>query len=476
LEEFDKSHRSDFRGGSDYAPGADRIKWFWSVCPQNAFCRKSGQWKEILKMPTLNGAEPTNHRGYLREWSARQLLEMVPALSVRDFRLYWTAQLLSLTGTWMQTAAQAWLVLKLTKSPFALGVIGTLQFTPMLLFSLFAGALIDRLPKRRLLIVTQSFLAFQAILLGILTLTNVVQYWHIALLALGLGLANTLDMPGRQAFVREMVQRKDLVMNAIALNSTVFNIARVLGPAVAGPLIAVTHIGWVFILNALTFVPVILAIRTLSAGRSPAYSASASVLQSVKEGLLYVQQNRLLFRALLLLFLVSVFSINFNVIVPVFAEQYLNLNPRGYGLLMSSLGAGALAGAAVMVYLSRHGPRKEFVYLGAFGLGLFQMLLPLARGLPSAALLLILTGASMIVFISTINTLLQVHSDDAYRGRVMSLYTLVFGGSTPIGNPVIGFISERAGVPAALFFSGLASIFFTLAYLGARRFVRRHNR
>jgi MFS family permease len=406
---------------------------------------------------------------------AGKLRAIVPALTVRDFRNYWTAQLLSLTGTWMQSAAQAWLVLQLTKSPFALGIIGTLQFTPMLFFSLIAGALIDRVPKRRLLMITQAFLALQAILLGVLTLTGVVQYWHIAALALCLGVANTLDMPGRQAFVREMVQRKDLVMNAIALNSTVFNIARVLGPAVAGLLVAVVHIGWVFVLNAFTYVPVILVMRGFTAGRSPAQSGATPVLQSIAEGLNYVRRNGVLARALLLLFLISVFSINFNVMVPVFAEQHLQVDVRGYGLLMSSLGAGALVGAVVMIYLSRWGPRKEFVYIGAVGLSLFQALLPLADDLSSAALLLLLTGACMMMFISTTNTFLQVNSADAYRGRVMSLYTLAFAGSTPLGNPVIGFISEHAGVAEAFVFGGAAGILFTALYAAARTYARHRN-
>ncbi|MHA2621556.1 MAG: MFS transporter [bacterium JZ-2024 1] len=424
-----------------------------------------------VQSPAVAPKDPTSGIPGLTE----RLRAMVPALSAPDFRRYWTAQLLSLTGTWMQSAAQAWLVLQLTKSPFALGLIGTLQFAPMLFFSLLAGALIDRVPKRRLLLVTQSFLALQAVLLGILTLTGVVQYWHIAVLALCLGLANTLDMPGRQAFVREMVQRKDLVMNAIALNSTVFNIARVLGPGVAGILITVTHIGWVFILNALTFLPVILAMHRVSAGRAPAQSFAPPVIQSIGEGLRYVRQNVILSRALLLLLLVSVFSINFNVIVPVFAERSLKVDARGYGFLMSALGAGAIAGATGMVYLSRFGPRREFVYIGAIGLGMFQCLLPTAKSVAPAAVILVLTGACMILFISTINTMLQVNSADEYRGRVMSLYTLVFGGSTPIGNPVIGWISEHLGVSHALLFGGGAGMVFTAIYATARTYSRRKN-
>lgn len=413
--------------------------------------------------------------GFLQAVSGK-VRDLVPALTAPDFRRYWIAQLLSFTGTWMQVAAQAWLVLELTDSPFALGIIGSLQFAPMLFFSVLAGALVDRFPKRRLLMFTQSFLAFQAVLLGVLTLTGLVEYWHIAVLAFCLGLANTLDVPGRQAFVQELVQRKEFVMNAIALNSTVFNIARLLGPATAGILSTLIHIGWIFILNSLTFVPVIIVMSSFSVGRSPAQAGAIPVLQSIAEGLRYVRHNPLLWRPLLLLLVLSIFSINFNVIVPVFAKEHLGVDVRGYGFLLSSLGAGAVVGAILMIYLSRFGPRREFVYTGAFGLSLFQALLPLARGLLPAAALLVLTGVCMMMFISTTNTRLQVNSDEVHRGRVMGLYTLVFGGATPIGNPIIGFISQHAGVATALVFGGGTGFISTLLYATARTYARRNIR
>jgi MFS family permease len=364
-------------------------------------------------------------------------------------------------------------VLKLTDSPLALGVVGALQFTPMLLFSVFAGALIDRIPKRRLLLVTQSVLTGQAILLGVLTLTGVVQYWHVAVLAFGLGIANTLDMPGRQSFIKEMVEKEEHVMNAIALNSTVFNLARMLGPAVAGVLIATLGMGWVFIANAFTFLPVIFGIYLMKAGRRPAKQTSDSVMESAKEGLVYVRSKGVLLRALLLLLAVSLFSINFNVVIPVLAKAYLHQDAKGYGFLMSSMGVGALIGAGVLILMSRQGPRPALVYSGAIGLSVFQMLLPLSHNLMASATMLMFTGMSMIIFISTINSSLQINSADEYRGRVMSLYTLVFGGSTPVGNLIIGWIAEHLGVAFALVFGGGVGLATTLAYAAIRNYTRR---
>lgn len=404
---------------------------------------------------------------------SRHIARTFPALTNRDFRLFWTGQLISLIGTWMQTVAQAWLVFTLTNSAWKLGVIGALQFTPMLLFSLFAGALIDRIPKRRLLLFTQSFLTLQAVVLGVLTLTGVVQYWHIAVLALMLGIANTMDMPGRQAFIKEMVKREEHVMNAVALNSTVFNLARVLGPGIAGVLIAGVGIGWVFILNALTFLPVIYGIYLMEAGRRPSGKSTASVFESAFAGLEYVRQNGRLARALLLLLFVSVFSINFNVVITVFARSYLQQEAQGYGFLMTSMGFGALLGAGILIFISRQGPKPLFVYAGALGLSFFQLLLPLTRSLTVSGVLLALCGLSMIIFISTINTTLQMNSADEYRGRVMSLYTLVFGGSTPIGNLVIGALTQRLGVAFALYFSGAVGIGVALAYMFVRSYARR---
>ncbi len=380
--------------------------------------------------------------------------------------------MVSLTGTWMQSVAQAWLVLKLTNSPLTLGIIGALQSAPVFLFSIFAGVLIDRIPKRTLLLFTQSVLTLQALILGILTLTKTVAFWHIAVLATVLGLANTMDMPGRQAFIKEMVKREDAVMNAVALNSTIFNLARVLGPGIAGLLMTRFDIGIIFILNAFTFLPVLWSIHRMEAGRE-APKTNTTILKSATEGLHYVRSQPVLFRLLLLLAFLSIFSINFNVLIPVFAKIYLHETAKGYGLLMSSMGLGALAGAGFLILLSRRGPQSSLIYGGALGLCIFQALLPLTHSIPSASPLLFLAGASMIIYISTTNTLLQVTSLDEYRGRVMSLYILVFGGATPIGNPLIGTLTEHLGVPFALLFGGLLGAVITLIFAGWRLYARR---
>src|SRR6267142_3695366 len=348
------------------------------------------------------------------------------AFRYRDFRLFWSGQLISLVGTWMQSVGQAWVVLEITGSPFKLGVITALQFGPMLFLSFLAGALADRVRKRRLLLLTQSALMLQAFALAALDRTGQIQYWHVAVLATLYGIANTLDLPARQTFVVEIVGKHDLI-NAIALNSAVFNGARVVGPAVAGLLVARYGVGIAFLLNGLSFVAVIAALLAIRTEGEPRPRSGDTLGQEILQGIRYAWETPLTALVLSLLLVMSLFVINFSVLVPLIAREVLHEGAHGFGLLMASLGIGAAAGVA--------------------GLGA-------VRQFWVASVLLVVEGFAMIVFMASSNTTVQVTVPDALRGRLMGLYAFVFVGMTPFGALLLGTVAERWGVPAACMAGG----------------------
>jgi MFS family permease len=375
------------------------------------------------------------------------------ALNHRDFRRFYAAQLLALVGGWMQTVAQAWLVLQLTDSPFKLGLISTLQFSPILMFSLVAGAVADRLPKRGLLVTTQTTLACQALLLGALVSTGRVQYEHVAVLGLVLGFANVVDQPSRQSFVMDMVGKGD-VANAVALNSAAFNGARIVGPAVAGVLIARVGVGPVFFINSVSFVGVILTLLRLEARGLPAREGRATMLEEIVEGLRYARRTPRLLLALGLVLSVSLFVFNFTVYVPLLARTVLGLGAEGFGFLMASLGVGAVAGALTVGGFGSREPELGRMFLSAAVAFAALLGLGLSRHVWTAAPLLFVTGYFGIMLMATCNTSMQLRAPDALRGRVMSLYTWVTGGVFPIGAFLVGSISQAWGVSAAFLWNG----------------------
>jgi len=375
------------------------------------------------------------------------------ALNHRDFRRFYAAQLVALVGGWMQTVAQAWLVLQLTDSPFKLGLISTLQFSPILMFSLVAGAVADRLPKRGLLVTTQTTLACQALLLGALVSTGRVQYGHVAVLGLVLGFANVVDQPARQSFVMEMVGKGD-VANAVALNSAAFNAARIVGPAVAGVLIARVGVGPVFFINSVSFVGVILTLLRLEARGLPRREGRATMLEEIVEGLRYARRTPRLLLALGLVLSVSLFVFNFTVYVPLLARTVLGLGAEGFGFLMASLGVGAVAGALTVGGFGSREPELGRMFLSAAVAFAALLGLGLSRHVWTAAPLLFVTGYFGIMLMATCNTSMQLRAPDALRGRVMSLYTWVTGGVFPIGAFLVGSISQAWGVSAAFLWNG----------------------
>jgi MFS family permease len=387
----------------------------------------------------------------------RRAAQTFPALKHRNFRLFWFGQCISLIGTWMQNIGQSWLVLQLTGSPLKLGYVSAIQFLPVMLFSLFAGPLVDRFPKRRVLIFTQSSLAVLAAILATLTRLGVVRYWHILVLAALLGIINTLDMPTRQAFIIELVGREDL-MNAIALNSSVFNLARIIGPAVAGFLIGLVGIAVCFYLNALSFLAVIAGLLLMDITTAVPLRTRQSlrdVLQNIGEGLRYIAVKPLISMPLILLAAISLFVMNFNVTIPIFAKHDLGQNAAGYGLLMTAMGAGSLLGALALAARSKKGPRLRLMLGGALGMSVFLAILGLERSYLWAASTLLLVGLASITLTASVNTMIQLNSEDRMRGRVMSVYSLVFAGVTPIGSLYAGKVTDLSGAPGCLIISGL---------------------
>jgi MFS family permease len=411
--------------------------------------------------------------------SQQPLMRPEPALShvyaslrVRNYRLFWISQLISLTGTWMQVLAQSWLVLSLTHSPQALGIVTMLQFLPLTLLVLFAGVIADRVPKRRFLVFTQSAAMLQALVLGILVTAGIVRLWHIYILAALLGLNNAFDNPARQAFVPEMVGR-DLVSNAVALNSALFNSARIAGPAIAGITIATIGIDGTFFLNAASFLPVIgalLLMRTRELQPVSQAPAQTNVFGQVREGLQFAFGSRRVLLIIILLAVVGTFGYNFTVALPLLAQFVLHVGSVGFGVMTSVVGIGSLAAALTIAYTHRATERQLLLGAGAFSLIL--ILLGLSHWFVLSLFLLAMLGYAGITFTATANTRMQLSAPDHLRGRVMSLYVLLFVGTTPLGSFLLGQTASGLGVQSAIVLFGALSaigVAIGVLYQGTRK-------
>jgi MFS family permease len=362
------------------------------------------------------------------------------ALRHRNYRSFFIGQLVSLIGTWMQSVAQAWLVLQITGDPFWLGVVAAAQFGPILVLGLFGGLIADHLPKRRTLLVTQTIAMILAFTLFGLTATHSVQVVHIVILALLLGCVNAVDMPTRQAFAVEMVGRED-IGNAVALNSAVFNGARVVGPAIAGLVIGATDISVAFLVNGISFLAVLYAYLTMderaltSPPRLPRPTTARGVIANLAEGLRYVRTTPVVLLAILVIGLVSTFGMNFSVVIPALARDVLKVGASGYGFLMAATGVGSLTVALAIAF----GRRSRIALIG-LGVAMFVV------------------GLGGIGMAATGNTTIQLHVPDQLRGRVMSVYTTVFAGSTPVGGLIAGALASAFGVATAIAIGGGASL------------------
>ncbi|MHB9095918.1 MAG: MFS transporter, partial [Eubacteriales bacterium] len=326
------------------------------------------------------------------------------------------------------------------------------QFLPMLLFSLYAGTLVDRFPKKKVLIFTQVAMMILAFILALDILMKTVALWHIFVIAALLGLTNTLDMPTRQAFMIELVGKNDL-MNAIVLNSSIFNAARVVGPSVAGLLIAKLGIDWCFFLNAASFVPVIAGIAMIRPEEQKhlvTHREQAGVWQEIGAGLSYVRTTSGILVPMTLLAIISVFAMNFNVLVPLYAKNVFHGGAKEFGFLMSATGVGALLGSALLAVRSSGGPKFRTLAIAAATVCVFELLLVPVKAFAAAYLLLGLVGVSMITFTTTSNSLIQVQTPHHLRGRVMSIFALIFAGLTPVGSFLSGSAAHAWGAPVTL--------------------------
>ena len=394
----------------------------------------------------------------------------VAALSNRDYRVYFTGNVVAQIGSWMQTVSQSWLVLQLTNSPFLLGLTSTLQFGPILLLSAFTGVLADRLVKRNILIATQSAQATLAFALGVLVWTDRAQYWNIAVVAVLWGLTSAFDQPTRLAFVMELAGRQHVV-SAVGMNSASFNAARIVGPSVAGVLIARVGLFAGFMLNALAFLVSIVALSNIPARRPSPRTGTTTIVQEIAEGIAYALRTAAVRFSLSVQVIISFCVFNFSVYVPLLARDVLGLGSEGFGLLMASLGIGAItAGLSLGAIGARRLPlRLIAAAAGCACAGLVG--LSAVRSFWPAAALLAGVGLTGTFVVTSCNTSLQLMTPDALRGRVMSLYILLSGGVFPIGAFVIGWISEAWGVSTAFAFNGALGLLAlaAISYLPAMK-------
>jgi len=384
------------------------------------------------------------------------LLRTFKALRHRNFRIYWTGQTISLIGIWMQTIAQGWLVLRLTNAPFYLGLVSFMNSLPIFLCALPGGAIADRFDKRKILLVTQSCSLSLSLLLATLTFLKVIEVWHIMVIATVFGVVNSFDLPSRQSFTIEMVGREDL-QNAIALNSVSFNAARIVGPAVAGILIAWIGEAGCFFMNSLSFLAVIISLSIIRTEMKPVPGTGTSLMKDVKEGLVYLRQNTVLMVIIMMIAVSSLFGMSYNVLMPVFAKDVLKVGAQGLGFLMAGSGCGALLGAFTVASQGMMRPGATFLF-GSICYSVFLIAFSFSHVTWLSIILLVGVGGGMIAQNVTANTLVQTTVPNELRGRMMSMYSLVFMGLMPVGNLIAGAIAQKMGAPFAVGLGGMIAL------------------
>lgn len=377
------------------------------------------------------------------------------ALHIRNFRLFIFGQGISMCGTWMQTVAVSWLVLKMTHSGTQLGLVIAAQFLPILIFGVWGGVVADRFNKRTILYFTQTLAGLLALTFGILVLAHVITLWMIYTLSIGFGMVLVVDNPTRQAFVSEMVGREQL-KNAITLNSTMVNMARVIGPSFAGILIATVGIGTCFIVNAGSYLAVLVALYLMHGGELNPSPKSVREPGQIRAGLAYVWSEPKLKSTLLMMLIIGTFAYEFPVILPLFATITLHGDARTYSIMMAATGVGAIAGG---IYTASQATTRETQLVwSAILFGISILLASLMPNLVSVIILLVIVGSLSVLFIALGNTTLQLTSEPSMRGRVMALWMIAFAGTTPIGGPIIGFISDHTNPRIGLATGGLSAV------------------
>ncbi|MGB0045223.1 MAG: MFS transporter [Terriglobales bacterium] len=378
------------------------------------------------------------------------------ALRHRNFQLFFSGQLISLIGTWMQTVAQAWLVYRLTKSALLLGSVGFASQIPVFLIAPFGGITADRVNRQRLIIATQTAALILAGILAALTLTRHVQVWHIFVLAALLGVVNAFDIPGRQAFLVDMVGKEDL-MNAIALNSSMFNGARVIGPAIAGILVAKIGEGWCFAANSISYIAVIVGLALMHVHCAPRVSTH-SPIEDIIEGFRWVNQTKVIRALLLLIGMMSLVAMPYTVLMPVFADRILHGGARGLGILMGATGVGALFGALTLAAKTGVKGLGRWVTISCASLGISLICFSFSTSFWLSVALLLPAGYSMMLQMACSNTLIQTMVPDHLRGRVMSVYSMMFMGMAPFGAFFGGALADRIGAPITITLGGVACV------------------
>jgi MFS family permease len=391
------------------------------------------------------------------------LLRAFTSLGQRNYRLFWFGQMISSTGSYMQTIGQAWLVLELTHSAWQLGLVGALQSLPVLLFSLFGGVFADRWPKRRILLVTQAAAMIQALLLWTLIATGTIQLWHLYVLAMLLGLTNSLDHPTRQAFVIELVGREDLP-NAVALNASLSQLTRVVGPGMAGIIIAASSVTMLFLLNALSFLAVLVGLALIKSHELHARALQPrsvgerqNTWQNLREGVAYVWNTPAMLSVILVVGLVLLFGSNFNVVLPLFATDVLHGGATGFGFLSAASAIGSLCSALWLAWGNQK-PTIRRVLIGTLVFGVLEAVFAVSRIYPLSLVLIASVGFAETAFAQLSITMLQTVAPDHLRGRVMSVTLLFFDGSVPLGYLLMGWLSGLYGASIALLIGALLSL------------------
>ena len=369
------------------------------------------------------------------------------ALRHRNFRLFWTGQLVSLVGTWMQSVAQGWLMHRLTDSPLMLGLLGFAQFAPTTFLSLWAGVIADRIDKRRLLLITQGAAFAQAIAMAVLAGSGHIRPWMLLVLAFLFGVINAFDLPTRQSALVEMVDDREDLSNAIALNSAEFNVARIIGPAIAGVTLALIGETGCFWINAVSYLAVLYSLTQMKLPRRA--PAAAATFGSLREGISYAMRTESIRNLLLLLAVCGGLGFQYNTLLPVYTRTILHADASAYGALMAFFGVGSLIAALSMTRVLDRWTLRRNLLVGLTSAGLGLGAFAWSRWLPLTLAMGLVAGYGLILYVASTNTLVQMTTQDHYRGRVMSLYTFMFVGTTPAGALLAGGIAQRAGAPVA---------------------------
>lgn len=386
------------------------------------------------------------------------------ALKSRNFRLFFSGQAISLIGTWMQQTAMSWLVYRITNSSVILGTTAFLSQIPNLIISPFAGVFLDRFSKHKILIFTQSLLLLQAFILSVLTLSNKIEIYQILLLSLFLGIINSIDAPTRQSFVIEMVEKKEDLGNAIALNSLLFNSARLIGPMISGILVAIIGEGICFLINAITYLAVIFALLLMKLKKREIIKSQNSILQDLKEGFYYSFNSIVVKNVLIFIFISSLISSSYSVLMPIFASEILRGGSETLGFLMSGTGCGALIGALYLAGRRSIKGIENIIVYALFSAGLGLILFSFSKNIILSILILIIVGMSFMLNAVCSNTLVQTIIDDYVRGRVMSFYVTFFMGAMPIGSYIGGLSGKFIGPSNTVLLGGVICVISSFIY------------